>query len=1428
MSWSCFEGAALPSQMARRIRRPISESAADVAAQCELNIPGYPYFGTEGPNYEPIWDVRWLGGSASPYQNPRLMLLLRNVQITNQFGMVNLVVWADLCHTCSNQSGSAGPYQNPRLMLLLRNVQITNQFGTVNLIVWPDLCHSSQIARKIRRPISESAADVAAQIRWLGGSTGPYQNPRLMLLLRVGAMDRVTHILEQNVQITNQFGVNVQITNQFGALNLVVWPDLCHCSQIARKIRRPISESAADVAAQKCRQNPRLMLLLRLSGLTCATRAPTSQMARRIRRPISESAADVAAQTTAARSQGRSAGPYQNPWLMLLLRNVQITNQFGTVNLVVWPDLCHCSQIARKIRQPISESAADVAAQTRSQGRSADPYQNPRLMLLPRNVQITNQFGTVNLVVWADLCHSSPIARKIRQPISESAADVAAQKCPNYEPIWHVRWLGGSAGPYQNPRLMLLLRNVQITNQFGTVNLVVWPDLCHSSPIARKIRRPISESVADVAAQTRSQGRSAGPYQNPRLMLLLRNVQITNQFGMVNLVVWPDLCHSSPIARNIRRPISESVADVAAQIRWLGGSAGPYQNPRLMLLLRVGAIDLVAHILEQNVQITNQFGMVNLVVWPDLCHSSPIARKIRRPISESAADVAAQTRSQGRSADPYQNPWLMLLLRVSAIDLVTHILEHNVQITNQFGTVNLVVWADLCHSSPIARKIRRPISESAADVAAQKCPNYEPIWHVRWLGGSAGPYQNPRLMLLLRVGAMDRVTHILEQNVQITNQFGVNVQITNQFGALNLVVWPDLCHCSQIARKIRRPISESAADVAAQKCRQNPRLMLLLRNVQITNQFGTVNLVVWADLCHSSPIARKIRQPISESAADVAAQKCPNYEPIWHVRWLGGSAGPYQNPRLMLLLRNVQITNQFGTVNLVVWPDLCHSSQIARKIRRPISESAADVAAQTTAARSQGRSAGPYQNPWLMLLLRNVQITNQFGTVNLVVWPDLCHCSQIARKIRQPISESAADVAAQTRSQGRSAGPYQNPRLMLLPRNVQITNQFGTVNLVVWADLCHSSPIARKIRRPISESAADVAAQKCPNYEPIWHVRWLGGSAGPYQNPRLMLLLRNVQITNQFGTVNLVVWPDLCHSSQIARKIRRPISESAADVAAQTTAARSQGRSAGPYQNPWLMLLLRNVQITNQFGTVNLVVWPDLCHCSQIARKIRQPISESAADVAAQTRSQGRSAGPYQNPRLMLLPRNVQITNQFGTVNLVVWADLCHSSPIARKIRRPISESAADVAAQKCPNYEPIWHVRWLGGSAGPYQNPRLMLLLRNVQITNQFGTVNLVVWPDLCHSSPIARKIRRPISESVEIKADVGIDPNARSAQGRSGPKASGARNWIKHKSLGSPNEKCGTCEESNDQAFKARKSEREDRGCTQTRTKVSGPEPS
>ncbi|KAJ7211657.1 hypothetical protein GGX14DRAFT_393976 [Mycena pura] len=281
--------------MAKRICRPISESAADIATQ-------------KCPNYEPIWDAR-------------------------------------------SQGRSAGQYQNPRLMLLLRNGQITNQFGTVNSVVWPDLCHSSQIARKIRRPISESAADVAAQIRWLGGSAGPYQNPRLILLLRVNAIDLVTQILEQNVQITNQFGTNVQITNQFGT------------------IRWPISESAADVAAQKC---------------------PNYE-------PIWH-----------VRWLGRSASPYQNLRLILLLRNVQITNQFGMVNLVVWPDLCHSSQIARKIRRPISESAADVAAQIGWLGGSAGPYQNPRLMLLLRNGQITNQFGTVNLVVWPDLCQTCP------------------------------------------------------------------------------------------------------------------------------------------------------------------------------------------------------------------------------------------------------------------------------------------------------------------------------------------------------------------------------------------------------------------------------------------------------------------------------------------------------------------------------------------------------------------------------------------------------------------------------------------------------------------------------------------------------------------------------------------------------------------------------------------------------------------------------------------------------------------------------------------------------------------------------------------------------------------------------------------------------------------------------------------------------------
>ncbi|KAJ7224588.1 hypothetical protein GGX14DRAFT_387264 [Mycena pura] len=665
--------------MARRIRRPISESAADVAVQKCLN-------------YEPIWHgefscparpvpnlpqpVRWLGGSASPYQNPRLMLLFR----------------------------LSGPtYAKP--------------------------APTSQMTRRIRQPISESAADVAAQKClnyepiwhecpnyepiWHGGSTGPYQNPLLMLLFR-----------------------NVQITNQFGTVNLVVWADLCHSSQITRKIRRPISESVADVAVQKCLnyepiwhgefsclarpmpnlpqpirwlggsaspyQNPRLMLLLRLSGLTCAKPAPTSQMARKIRRPISESAADVAVHKC----------PNYEP---------------------IWHGEFSC------LARPVPNLPQPV----RWLGGSAGPYQNPRLMLLFRNVQITNQFGTVNLVVRADLCHSSQIATKIRRPISESAADVAAQKCPNYEPIWHARSQRRSAGPYQNPRLMLLFRNVQITNQFGTVNLVVWADnvqitnqfgtvnlvvwadLCHSSQIAMKIRRPISESAADVAVQTRSQGRSAGPYQNPRLMLLFRLSGLT----------CAKPAPTTQMARRIRRPISESAADVAVQTRSQGRSAGPYQNPRLMLLLRnvqlrtnlarASATDLATHILEQNVQITNQFGMVNLVVWPDLCHSSQIASKIRRPISESAADVAAQTRSQARSAGPYQNPRLMLLLRASATDLATHILEQNVQITNQFGMVNLVVRPDLCHSSQIARKIRRPISESAADVAAQ-------IWTVEY------------------------------------------------------------------------------------------------------------------------------------------------------------------------------------------------------------------------------------------------------------------------------------------------------------------------------------------------------------------------------------------------------------------------------------------------------------------------------------------------------------------------------------------------------------------------------------------------------------------------------------------------------------------------------------------------------------------------
>ncbi|KAJ7224589.1 hypothetical protein GGX14DRAFT_387265 [Mycena pura] len=234
MSWSCFEGAVLPSQMARRIRRPISESAAGVAAQNECNRPSYPYFGTECPNYEPIWHGEFSCparlGSKQPdgWVDPPAHIEIRG-----------------RCCCSEWLGGSAGPYQNPRLMLLFRLSGPT----------YAKPAPTSQMARRIRQPISESAADVAAQkclnyepiwhgefsclarpmpnlpqpVRWPGGSASPYQNPRLMLLLR-----------------------NVQITNQFGTVNLVVWADLCHSSQIATKIRRPISESAADVAAQKC------------------------------------------------------------------------------------------------------------------------------------------------------------------------------------------------------------------------------------------------------------------------------------------------------------------------------------------------------------------------------------------------------------------------------------------------------------------------------------------------------------------------------------------------------------------------------------------------------------------------------------------------------------------------------------------------------------------------------------------------------------------------------------------------------------------------------------------------------------------------------------------------------------------------------------------------------------------------------------------------------------------------------------------------------------------------------------------------------------------------------------------------------------------------------------------------------------------------
>src|ERR1700761_5186253 len=170
-------------------------------------------------------------------------------------------------------------------------------------------------------------------------------------------------------------------------------------------------------------------------------------------------------------------------------------------------------------------------------------------------------------------------------------------------------------------------------------------------------------------------------------------------------------------------------------------SASPYQNPQLMSLVRVSAMDLVTHISEQNVKITNQFGTANLVAWADLGHTSPTAACVHQPISESAADVAGQSECNGpgypyfgtecqnyepiwhcefsclgrpgpsqpqlarrlrKSASPYQNPRLMLLVRVGAMDLGTHISEQNVKITNQFGTVNLVAWADLSQTSQTA------------------------------------------------------------------------------------------------------------------------------------------------------------------------------------------------------------------------------------------------------------------------------------------------------------------------------------------------------------------------------------------------------------------------------------------------------------------------------------------------------------------------------------------------------------------------------------------------------------------------------------------------------------------------------------------------------------------------------------------------------
>src|ERR1700761_4157017 len=66
-----------------------------------------------------------------------------------------------------------------------------------------------------------------------------------------------------------------------------------------------------------------------------------------------------------------------------------------------------------------------------------------------------------------------------------------------------------------------------------------------------------------------------------------------------------------------------------------------------------------------------------------------------RRIQLSGLTSAKPARRLGKSASPNQNPRLMSLVRVSAMDLVTHISEQNAKITNQFGTANLVVWAEL-------------------------------------------------------------------------------------------------------------------------------------------------------------------------------------------------------------------------------------------------------------------------------------------------------------------------------------------------------------------------------------------------------------------------------------------------------------------------------------------------------------------------------------------------------------------------------------------------------------------------------------------------------------------------------------------------------------------------------------------------------------